>query len=196
MNKRTSFVTTEFEVREEGSQKLIEGYFIVFNQPTELWRGFYEQISPEAVQDMGDVRALYNHNHDLVLGSTLNGTLRLAKDDYGVKGVIEVNEKDTDALNAYERIKRGDIKGCSFGFELVKESYDQMDDGTTRATVKELNLFEVSPCVFPAYSQTAIGVRRQDYKEHQEREREARQSALINKLKGETDGTETSNQSE
>lgn len=196
MNKRTSFVNTEFQVREEGSQKFIEGYFIVFNQPTELWKGFYEEISPDAVHDMADVRALYNHNHDLVLGSTLNGTLRLVKDDYGVKGVIEINEKDSEAVNAYERIKRGDIKGCSFGFELLSEQYTEQEDGTTKATVRDINLFEVSPCVFPAYPQTAISARKQDYKHHQERERKARQSALLNRMRGTTHGIETSHSSE
>lgn len=183
MKKRTSVVTAEFTTREENAQRYIEGYFIVFNQTTELWRGFYEEISPEAVGDMSDVRALYNHDHNLVLGSTLNGTLRLAKDDYGVKGVIEINEKDTEAVNAYERIKRGDVKGCSFGFELVSEQYTQLENGDTKATVKELNLFEVSPCVFPAYPQTAINARQKDYQEHEERVRKARQSSLIEKLR-------------
>lgn len=182
MKKRTAYINTEFQVREEGSQKFIEGYFIVFNQPTELWKGFYEEISPGAVHDLSDVRALYNHNHDIVLGSTLNGTLRLAKDDYGVKGVIEVNEKDSDAVNAYERIKRGDIKGCSFGFELISEEYTHLDDGSVKATVKDINLFEVSPCVFPAYPQTAISARKKDYAEEQTRSRKARASALLKKI--------------
>lgn len=187
MKQRTSYVNTEFTVREAGSQKIIEGYFIVFNQPTELWRGFYEEISPEAVQDVSDVRALYNHNHDLVLGSTLNGTLRLAKDDYGVKGSIEINENDSDALNAYERIKRGDIRGCSFGFELVSEQYTQNDDGTTKATVRDINLFEVSPCVFPAYPQTAISARKKDFEEEQTRSKKARASNLLQRMRGSND---------
>lgn len=184
MNKRTSVINAEFSTREEGSQKMIEGYFIVFNQETELFKGFHEQIAPEAVNDLSDIRALYNHDHNLVLGSTLNGTLKLAKDDYGIKGVIEINEKDSDAVNAYERIKRGDVKGCSFGFELLSEEYTQLDDGGTLATVRELNLFEVSPCVFPAYPQTAINARQQDYQEHKDRARLARQSALLEKMRG------------
>lgn len=183
MKKRTSFINTEFKVREEGSQKFIEGYFIVFNQPTELWRGFYEEISPDAVHTLEDVRALYNHNHDLVLGSTVNGTLRLAKDDYGVKGVIEVNENDTDALNAYERIKRGDIQGCSFGFELISEEYTQLDNGETKATVKDINLFEVSPCVFPAYPQTAISARKKDFEQERTRSQKARANRLLERIK-------------
>lgn len=193
MNKRTSFIDVDFKTREEGAQKLIEGYFIVFNQRTELWQGFHEQIAPEAVNDLSDIRALYNHDHNLVLGSTLNGTLKLAKDDYGIKGVIEINEKDSDAVNAYERIKRGDVKGCSFGFELLSEEYTQLDDGGTLATVRELNLFEVSPCVFPAYPQTAINARKQDYDDHQKRARAARQDALKERI---NHGIKTSHSSE
>ena len=179
MRKRTSFITSDFEVREEGSHRKIEGYFIIFDEPTELWRGFYERISPDAVQSLSDVRALYNHNHDLVLGSTLNDTLTLEKDERGIKGVITINEKDSDAVNAYERIKRGDVKGCSFGFELLEETYREMDDGSMEATVERLNLFEVSPCVFPAYPQTAISARQKDLEAHQERLYRARKEALI-----------------
>lgn len=188
MKKRTSFITSDFEVREEGSHRKVEGYFIVFDQPTELWPGFFEQISPDAIEDMSDVRALYNHNNDLVLGSTLNDTLRLEKDEHGVKGIITINDNDTDAVNAYERIKRGDIKGCSFGFELVKESYERHDDGSTCATVERLNLFEVSPCVFPAYPQTAINARQKDLEAHQGRLLKARQKALTERYRRVSDG--------
>lgn len=183
MNKRTSVINAEFSTREEGSQKMIEGYFIVFNQETELFKGFYERVSPDAVKDISDVRALYNHNTDLILGSTQSGTLQLVKDEYGVKGTVIINENDSDAVNAYERIKRGDIKGCSFGFGIVNEQYTEREDGTTLATLKDINLFEVSPCVFPAYPQTAINARKKDLEQHHERERKARQSALVERYR-------------
>ena len=67
MKDRQSIATTKFSVRESGNQKYIEGYFIIFNQYTKLWDGFFERISPEAVKDMSDVVALFNHNHNLIL---------------------------------------------------------------------------------------------------------------------------------
>lgn len=182
MDNRMSFITTTFETREEGSQKFIDGYFVVFNQPTELWRDFHEQVDPEAITDLSNVRALYNHNHDIVLGSTKNGTLMLVKDDKGLRGTIKVNENDTDAMNAYERIKRGDVQGCSFGFSIQSEEYKENDDGSTLATLKEINLFEVSPCVFPAYPQTSVEARKQDYEEQKSRAYKAKVKRLLSKL--------------
>ena len=184
MKKRRSFVNTEFKTREEGSQKIIEGYFIVFNQPTELWRGFYEEVSPEAIGDLDDVKVLWNHNQDIVLAWTRNQTAELKKDGHGVWASVIVNEKDSDAMNAYERINRGDVAGCSFGFELVREEYTNKDNGETLATIRELNLFEVSPCVFPAYPQTTISARKKDYQEEQTRSKKARASNLLKKIGG------------
>lgn len=191
MKDRQSIATTKFSVRESGNQKYIEGYFIIFNQYTKLWDGFYERISPEAVKDMSDVVALFNHNHNLILGSTRNKTLTLSKDSHGVKGIIRVNQNDRDAMNAYERISRGDIKGCSFGFDLVKESVIKDADGSYRSTVKELKLYEVSPCTFPAYPQTTINARKNDLKANARlanpavpKDRRTRQRMLIQKLKG------------
>lgn len=191
-NRRESIATTQFTARQEGKNKYIEGYFIVFNQYTKLWNGFYEQISPEAVQDMSDVKALYNHNHDLILGTTKSKTLRLKKDSYGIKGSILINEGDTDALNAYERIKRGDVKGCSFGFELLKEDIKQDPNGDMRSTITSMNLYEVSPCVFPAYNQTTINARKKDLERSKMSSKKtaandpklkARQQALLEKIK-------------
>lgn len=183
MNKRQGFRASEFRAMEKEDKKVVEGYFIVFNERTELWDNFYEEIDPEAIKDMSDVRALYNHNNDLVLGSTLNGTLHLSKDERGVKGTIEINEHDQEAMNAYERIRRGDVQGCSFGFFLNSEEYEQQDDGSTVARVRSLDLFEVSPCVFPAYPQTEIHARKKEFKESIERKTRARQDALIKKIK-------------
>ena len=183
MNKRTSVINTKFSTREEGSQKIIEGYFIVFNQPTELWNGFFEEISPEAVDNLADVKALWNHNHDIILGWTRNSTVTLKKDGHGVFGSIVINEKDVDATNAYERVKRGDVISSSFGFEILSEQYTEREDGTLLVTLKDINLIEVSPCVFPAYPQTAINARKKDLATHKERERKARQSSLIERFR-------------
>jgi uncharacterized protein len=97
------------ETREDGNDLYIEGYFAVFNSNYELWPGATESIAPGAFDDSvsDDVRALYNHNTDLVLGRTSAGTMEIKQDSRGLWGRIRINREDSDAMNAYSRIKRG-----------------------------------------------------------------------------------------
>lgn len=179
MEKRISMIPTQFRAGTEEGQKIIEGKFIVFNERTELYPGTYEEIAPEAVNDISDVRALYNHNHDIVLGSTLSRTLILDKRDDGLYGKIIINPDDSDALNAHARIQRGDIQGCSFGFIPVDEEYDEKEKVIR---VKRLDLFEVSPCVFPAYPQTEVAARSRN--EIEKRFNKERAKRLLKKIRG------------
>ena len=97
--------------KEVGSAKIIEGYFIVFNQPALLYDNVYEEIDPQAVNNLGNVRALYSGNTGQVLGTVANGTLKLKKDSYGLKGTITINPKDSEAVSIYERVKSGAVNG-------------------------------------------------------------------------------------
>jgi HK97 family phage prohead protease len=169
-NKQAYF-KVDYKTREENNKKIIEGYFIVYNQKTELWANFFEQISKGACTKSiisNDIRALYNHDSNIVLGRNKSGTLQLMEDEYGVKGVIEINQNDSEALNIYERVKRGDISGCSFGFWPDKESYEYGDDSTT-VTVEEADILEISVCPFPAYPQTQIQARQADFQNEKQK---------------------------
>ena len=139
--KRT--LLTKYETREEqDGQKVIAGYFAVFNSETELWQGAYESVDPGAFDDTlgNDIRALTNHNATLVLGRSKAGTLKLSKDSHGLWGEISINENDTDALNLYERVKRGDVDQCSFGFNILDEETEWRDDGTVKWTLKKVRV--------------------------------------------------------
>lgn len=141
---------------------VVEGYFAVFDEVYEIFAGASESIAKGAFADSikGDVRALYNHNHDLVLGRKSAGTLTLREDDKGLWGQIIINQNDSEAMNAYERIKRGDITGCSFGFDIAAEIEERNEDGSIHWTITKADpLYEVSPCVFPAYEGTSISSR-------------------------------------
>lgn len=171
----------------------IEGYFAVFGDIYKVWEGATESIAPGAFDESvhGDVRALYNHNDDLILGRTSAGTMELREDSHGLWGRIKLNRNDTDAMNAYERIKRGDITGCSFGFNVESEETEYREDGTVHWTITKVNpLFEVSPCVFPAYQATNVSARGKQIDEMKKRKLEMRKKELMKKLKGETYGTE------
>ena len=162
---------SKLQTRDDDNNPKIEGYFAVFDQETELWPGAYEKISPTAFdhQTDADVRALINHDTTLVLGRTTAGTLRLRTDDKGLFGEIDINPKDTEAMNLYERVKRGDVNQCSFGFQITEEEVDFRDDGSAHWEINGVKLYEVSPCTFPAYSATGIEARKNELEEHKER---------------------------
>jgi HK97 family phage prohead protease len=184
--KQIRSLQTELVTRavEDSPEKYIEGYFVVFNQETELWPGAFEEIVPTAFDNTlsDDIRALINHDTTLVLGRTKANTLELKADNYGLWGRIKINPNDMDAMNLYERVARGDVDQCSFGFNIVKEETDWRDDGTVKWTVTEVRLFEVSPCTFPAYEQTGIQARKAQVEQHREREFEARRTKLKERL--------------
>lgn len=180
-------VKTEFQTREDSDKLIIEGYFAVFNSNYEIWDGLTESIAPEAFNNTlnGDIRALTNHNTTLVLGRTANGTLTLHTDNFGLFGHIEINPKDSDAMNLYERVKRGDVNQCSIGFEIVKEETEVLSDGDIHWTIREVKLYEVSCCTFPAYEETTIQARCKQADELKAKQLEAWKLNQKKKLKGE-----------
>ena len=108
-------VATDFTTREDGGELLIEGYFAVFNSNYDIWPGASESIAPGAFTkslESDDIRALTNHNTDLVLGRNRAGTLTLKEDTHGLWGSIRINPKDSDAVNTRERVLRGDVSQC------------------------------------------------------------------------------------
>lgn len=168
VNKRNSYIATQFETREEqeSGDLILSGYFIRFDEETELWPGYFEVIKRAGVEEAiknADIRALFNHDHNLVLGRTGNSTVNLKVDDKGLYGDIIINRNDPDAMGAYARVQRGDIVGCSFGFMPIKVDTIEREDGSYLDTVLELEIFEVSPCTFPAYPQTEIAARKKDF---------------------------------
>ena len=155
-----------FQTRSDDTGPVIAGYFAVFNNPTELCPGCIEQIAPGAFTSSlgGDVRALIDHDTRLVIGRTTVGTLTLREDDNGLYGEIKINEHDSDAMNLYARVQRGDVSQCSFGFDIVAEDYVCSPDGQTCTwTIKDLVLCEVSVVTFPAYDATSVFARAADH---------------------------------
>lgn len=166
---------TKFETREDGGNLTIEGYFAVFDSNYEIAPGLSESVAPGAFSDTisGDIRALINHDTTLVLGRTKAGTLELREDSHGLWGKIAINPNDGDAMNLYERVKRGDVDQCSFGFDITEEETDFRADGSVHWTIKAVELYEVSCCTFPAYEQTNISARTAERDEIKKRELEA-----------------------
>lgn len=184
---REMYFRTDFHTRQENDERFIEGYFIRFNEETELWDGVFEEVAPEAVDDSlknNDIRCLFNHDTNIVLGRTGNGTLELRKDEKGLFGRVKINPNDKQALDIYARIERGDINACSFGFNIISEEIQNRDDGTVKFILRKIDLHEVSPVTFPAYPTTSIEARKRDLEQHKQRLLEARKNKLKERLRG------------
>lgn len=183
-------VVTNFTTREDGDNNPhIEGYFAVFDSIYEIWPGMTESIAPHAFDgaENEDIRALTNHDTTLVLGRTMAGTLKLRQDDHGLWADVLINPNDQDAMNTWQRVKRGDVSQCSIGFDIVDEEAEYRDDGTSHWTIRKVKLWEVSVCTFPAYEETNIQARSAQCAEHKKREMEAWKVRMKEVLKNGTE---------
>lgn len=184
--KRTCVLrAADFQTRAEDGRLYIDGYFAVFNSEYWLWDRAFETIDPGAfsLEADADVRALTNHDTTLVLGRTTAGTLQLRVDDKGLYGTILINEKDQDAVNLYERVKRGDVSQCSFGFDILQDSTEYRDDGITVFHLQRVKLWEISVCTFPAYEETGVQARKAEVETTRKRELEEWRSRMTARLK-------------
>lgn len=184
--------------REENGKRYLEGYFAVFNEQYQVWDGWVETIAPGAfaryLASGADVKVLWNHDSNIVLGSTGNGTASLREDEVGLFGSVEINEADQEAVNAYARIIRGDVDGCSFGFDIARMEEWWDEDSVYHTRITEVDpLYEVSPCTFPAYKGTSISARNKEnledarsrYQAAQEQKRKEWRENMLTRLKGE-----------
>jgi len=139
--------------------RALEGYAAVFNMPAQITPVWAEIIAPgaftRAIRERQDVRCLFNHDTNIVLGRTKSGTLSLSEDTKGLAFRCELPDSQT-ARELHESIKRGDISECSFAFRAVDEKWTE--GGKTRE-LRDLDLFDVSPVVYPAYEGTAVQAR-------------------------------------
>ena len=192
------------KIREEGGKRYLEGYFSVFGEPYQVWDGWIETIERGAfaryLSSGQDVKVLWNHDSNIVLGSTGNGTASLREDETGLFGSVEINENDSEAVSAYARVARGDVDGCSFGFDIARQEEWWDDDGVYHTKITEVDpLYEVSPCTFPAYKATSISARAKDsledakkrYEAAQEQKKHDWRESMRTRLKGESNGIKT-----
>lgn len=185
--KQTRSFQADLKTRdvEESDEKIIEGYFAVFNSQTELWQGAFEEIDGAAFDNTlsNDIRALINHDTGLVLGRNKSGTLELKTDARGLWGKIRINENDTDAMNLFQRVKRGDVDQCSFGFNILSEETEFKDDGTVKWIIKEADLHEVSVVTFPAYAETGVQARHDQLEQYKDKRIKQKKEELKGRLK-------------
>ncbi|RKJ26654.1 HK97 family phage prohead protease, partial [Butyricicoccus sp. 1XD8-22] len=142
MNKRHIQFSSELQTRasENEGEAIIEGYFVVYDQETELWPGAYEEVAPGALDESlrtKDIICLDNHDSRMVLASIGSNTLELKSDEKGLWGRAIIDLEDPNAKSAYRKVQTGKVKGCSFGFYPTKEERVERDDGTTKWRITE-----------------------------------------------------------
>lgn len=187
MNKRHMHFTAELKTRatENEGEAVIEGYFVVYDQETELWPGAFEEVAPGTFEESlksADIMCLDNHDTRAVLGSVASSTLELKSDNNGLWGRVIIDLEDPNAKSAYRKVETGKVRGCSFGFYTTKEERIERDDGTTKWRITEAELIEVSITAFPAYPQTDIAARQKDVEAMKKQKFEQRKKQLKERL--------------
>jgi HK97 family phage prohead protease len=160
--KETRIAVAELRVvAADGTPTKIAGHAAKFDSLSEDLGGFRERIAPGAFAksiQSGDIRALWNHDANIVLGRNKAGTLRLSEDSAGL--AFEVDAPDTQLVRdmVMAPIARGDVNQCSFGFYTMADKWAKVDGEWIR-TLLECELFDVSPVTYPAYPSTDVAVR-------------------------------------
>ena len=181
-------VSRPLELRKDGETSILEGYAAVFYRETDLdgtqfrlWGDTYERIMPgafdEALKRPDDVRCLFNHDVNALLGRSVSGTLKLSVDAIGLRYACRFPD-DEDGRRVASKIQRGDVSGCSFGFIADKTVWRE-DGEMTYREVESVRLYDVGPVTYPAYKGTDVSVAKRSYGEFAESHRSPRTLAGI-----------------
>lgn len=157
----------------EGKAPLIRGHAAVFNFLSADLGGFTERIALGAFDNVleDDVRSLFNHDSNLILGRTKSNTLKLSVDERGL--MSETDPPNTSyAADLSESIARGDVSQMSFGFTVANDKWEEDDEGRVIRTITEIGkLYDISAVTFPAYPDTDVALRGlEDFKKANKRE--------------------------
>lgn len=172
----------ELRVSSAEEENFIEGHAAVFDSWSETLGGifpFKEKVKRGAFAsslEKDDIRALFNHDPNYVLGRNKAGTLQLREDERGL--FVKIFPPDTAwAKDLRTSISRGDINQMSFGFTVEEDEW-RYEDGYDVRELKKVKLFDVSPVTFPAYTATDVGVRAMEsYQEYRAQQKTEQQNA-------------------
>lgn len=180
---KTQFTITRDD--ETSEERVIEGYFALYESETQLWKDSYEIITKGAFDKTlnNDIRALWNHNTQYVLGRSKNGSLQLKADDKGLFATIKLPNTQY-AEDLHELVSRGDIDQASFGFNIIDEDLEELADGGYRWRINEIDLHEISVVTFPAYENTTVQARAKQVEQIEQRKLQEKKDALSKRLKG------------
>lgn len=158
--ERRQFAPIELRIEDGDKGKRLVGYAAVFNSLTDiLW--FREKIAAGCFTDTikeDDIRGLFNHDPNLILGRNQAGTMRLKEDSKGLRFEIEVPDTQV-GRDTVTSVQRGDVTGCSFAFQTIADEWDYSDEKNPVRTLKKVKLYDVGPVTYPAYPDTSVAAR-------------------------------------
>ena len=164
--RETRVVVSEMEARtdEATDARTLTGYAALYNSETRIGNFFRESIEPgafrSAIARQDDVRALFNHDPNYVLGRTKAGTLVLSEDERGLKYTVTLPNTQA-GRDLWESVQRGDVSQSSFAFSVDAEEWRDKNADLPLRVVKDVHLFDVSPVTYPAYNETSVSARSQ-----------------------------------
>lgn len=146
--------------------KQLEGYALMFNQPSKDLGGFIEEIDPQALQntDLSQVLFLNDHNFNQPIAKVGSG-LTLDVDNQGVHFVVDIDDSVSYEADLYNLIQKGVVNSMSFGFTLPDDgSGEQWSEDPTTGVVTRLitniqALYEISAVSIPAYDASSVATR-------------------------------------
>ena len=155
--------------RDDGKVGIVGTAAVVDSLSDEIF-GFREKIASGAFEGAlkrSDVRGLFNHDPNYVLGRVKSGTMTLRADEKGLH--YEIAELPESRADVAEAIQRGDVDGNSFAFTVEKDEWEYRKDGSAVRTITEFGeLFDVGPVTYPAYPSTTVSARAKEMAEKRE----------------------------
>ena len=166
LEQRDLTVFPEMIARAETTEEFIriQGYGSVFNKPYEVW-GIKEVVEAGAfektLRENPDIRGMFNHSPDFLLGRTKSGTMDVEEDAKGLRYEIRADAKDPQAISVARKITRKDVDGSSIAFFVHRDEWERDKDGRPlKRILKEIELIETGPVTMPASPATSAKVKR------------------------------------
>ncbi len=155
------FTAVPVELRAKSESMKIGGYAAVFNRFSQNLGGFVEKVDPSFFNKSRgdgwpDVLARYNHDDNMLLGTTGGGTLRLKLDETGLDYEVDLPQSRADIG---ELVARGDVRKSSFAFRTFEDDWGLTDQGFPMRTLLSGQLIDVAPVNIPAYNDSTAGLR-------------------------------------
>ena len=175
-----TFDVQDLELRMDGDKPTVVGYGAVFNSMSNDLGGFKELISKDAFEGRlkDDVRFLVNHDANLILARTTNGTLRLSVDEKGLRYEADLPNTST-ARDLMELLKNGTISQSSFAFTVEDDSWEMKEGINIRTINKVSQLYDVSSVTYPAYNEASSSVALRSMEEWKEKEQAKKLEASL-----------------
>jgi HK97 family phage prohead protease len=176
-----------------GGEMALVGYAALYNSASKDLGGFRETIAPgtfaRSLREGADVKALFNHIPDNILGRTKSGTLTLSSDDRGLRWRCQLDPKQQRHVDIYRSVERGDIDECSFAFTVApggqqwSEGPEENGQPMYKRLLTDVDLLDVSCVTYPAYNSTSVDARNRCFPEGDQEVRSAIEQLIKSKRK-------------